>query len=148
MFGLSFTEIMVVLVISFLIFGPEQFPVMVKKAIKQIGEFKRYISQAQNSFHDFTRDVEKEFNPNDWSDESKKHNVDQRPTTFEENTIALLANVSTNPGDYDSKPLEQWRWQTHPQGKPGDFESEPFDWKSKTRSPYGRIIVMVPPHAL
>lgn len=128
MFGLSFTEIMVVMVISFLIFGPEQFPIMVKKAIKQISEFKRYLSQAQNSFHDFTRDVEKEFDPNKWTGNKSENGVSQDPLTAEENTIALLAKVSTNPGDYDSKPLEQWRWQ--PQGKPADFESEPFDWKS------------------
>lgn len=130
MFGLSFTEIMVVMVISFLIFGPEQFPVMVKKAIKQISELKRYIAQAQNSFHDFTRDVEKEFDPNQWTGDSDSQSVSHDYHSTEEKNIALLAQVSTDPTDYDSKPLEQWRWQTQTQGKPEDFSSEPFDWKS------------------
>jgi Sec-independent protein translocase protein TatA len=131
MFGLSFTEIIVVMVISFLIFGPEQFPIMVKKAIKQISEFKRYISQAQNSFHDFTRDVEKEFDPNQWTGNTDEHSVSHDQVSEEEKKVALLASVSIDPNDYDPKPLDQWRWQTQPEGKPSDFDNEPFDWKAQ-----------------
>lgn len=128
MFGLSFTEIIFAMVVSFLIFGPEQFPIMLKKAIQQISQLKRYISQAQNSFHDFTRDMENEFNPNQWANsDSVSQDGSDTNTTAE---ISYADELSINPNEYASTPLDNWRWQSQPEGKPGDFEQEPFDWKA------------------
>jgi len=127
MFGLSFFEIAVVMLISFLIFGPEQFPVMVKKAIQQISQLKKYMYQAQSSFHDFTRDIEKDFNPNKWtSSDSVAHSTSSET----EKAIALLPKVSTNPSEYESVAMKHWRWESITQGKPQDFETETFDWKT------------------
>ena len=134
MFGLSFTEIIVVMVISFLIFGPEQFPIMVKKAVQNISAFKKYIAQAQNSFTDFTRDVEKEFDPTQWAEDSNNSVAQGYHDEQNSSATILVEELSTNPNDYEITPLTQWRWQAQVQSKPGDFESEPFDWKAKTES--------------
>ena len=63
MFGLSFSELAVAGLVAFVLFGPEQFPVMVRQAIKGISEFKKFVYEAQMSVRDFTQDIEKELNP-------------------------------------------------------------------------------------
>lgn len=66
MFGLSFTEIFFILLICFLIFGPEQFPIMLKKAYKLFAQVKGYITEAQTSFQTIVQDIEKDVNPMNW----------------------------------------------------------------------------------
>ena len=68
MFGLSFTEIFFILLIAFMVFGPEQFPSMVKKAFQLIKQIKSYIYEAQNSLHTIASDLEKDINPLNWEE--------------------------------------------------------------------------------
>ena len=90
MFGLSFIEIGFVLVVAFLIFGPEQFPVMLKKAIVLIRDLKKHSFQAQQAFHKLTRQVESEFDVNNWiGSEESKHQV-------ERDVASALSNITEN----------------------------------------------------
>ena len=68
MFGLSFLEILVVLFVTFMIFGPEKFPEMLKKAFVFIKEAKRYVADAQHNIQNIATDIEKEVNPLKWDD--------------------------------------------------------------------------------
>jgi len=129
MFGLSFMEILVAMVVSFLIFGPEQFPVMLKKAIQHIGTFKRYMYKAQNSFNDFTRDIEKDFAPDKWTGSSDS--VEHSGYDEQEEAAAVVADLSSNPDDYETESLSNWRWQSEPKGDPSKFDPQPFDWKTQ-----------------
>jgi Sec-independent protein translocase protein TatA len=89
MFGLSFIEIAFIMVTAFMIFGPEQFPTMVKKAFMLIKEVKNYISEAQNSLHTIASDLEKDINPLNWeggNDFKKiKNELESLPEEISEN---------------------------------------------------------------
>lgn len=65
MFGLGFFEIMAVILIAFLVFGPRQFPIIAKNFIKALNEFRKVFlkieedlnqvkSEVQNQLHQVT----------------------------------------------------------------------------------------------
>ena len=69
-------EILLIVVISILVVGPKDFPIMLKKIGQWINTFKRYFSDIQNSitnFHENFDDQEKEKeNVEEKKEENKK----------------------------------------------------------------------------
>ena len=53
-------EILIVVVLSILIIGPKDFPIMLKKIGTWIGSFKRYFSEIQRDITDVKNAVEDE----------------------------------------------------------------------------------------
>ena len=53
-------EILIVVVVSILIVGPKDFPLMIKKIGSWVGAFKNYFNQVQNDISDIENSVEEE----------------------------------------------------------------------------------------
>ena len=60
MFGLGFTEILVLGLIAFLVFGPQQFPVVVKNFIKFFNELRQTFTDVKTEFYDVETEVKKQ----------------------------------------------------------------------------------------
>lgn len=58
MFDLSLIEMGFILVVAFVIFGPERFPVMLREAFTWFRKIKDFAMQAQMSLSEIGRDVE------------------------------------------------------------------------------------------
>jgi Tat protein translocase TatB subunit len=73
MFDLSFGEIMLALVIAFVIFGPERFPVMLKEAIGWIKKVKNMAFEAQRSLDQLGQNIKHELpDASSWTPSSNK----------------------------------------------------------------------------
>ncbi len=59
MFGLGFVEILILALIAFLVFGPEQFPVAAKNFIKLLNELRQAFTDVKSSFDDTQTSAEK-----------------------------------------------------------------------------------------
>ena len=59
MFGLGFIEILILILIAFLVFGPEQFPVVAKNFIKLLNELRRAFTEVKSEFYDVQTETEK-----------------------------------------------------------------------------------------
>ena len=55
-------EILIVVVLSILIVGPKDFPIMVKKIGSWVGSFKNYFSDLQNTVSEFEETVDEDIN--------------------------------------------------------------------------------------
>ena len=60
MFGLGFSEILIMALIAFLAFGPKQFPIIAKEFIKLFNELKRSFTNIKTDFHDIEIELEKQ----------------------------------------------------------------------------------------
>ena len=65
-------EILIIVVLSILIIGPKDFPIMLKKIGSWIGSFKNYFSEVQKDITDI--DIEEEFN-SEKNDNKIKNNI-------------------------------------------------------------------------
>ncbi|MCZ0932325.1 MAG: twin-arginine translocase TatA/TatE family subunit [Oligoflexia bacterium] len=61
MFGLGFTEILLLILIAFLIFGPQQFPTVMKNFIKILNELKSAFTEVKSEFYDVQTEADKQF---------------------------------------------------------------------------------------
>lgn len=61
MFGLGLTEILIVALVAFLVFGPEQFPSLARSFLKLLNELKAGFSDVQSEFDNLEDEVQKEF---------------------------------------------------------------------------------------
>ena len=59
MFGLGFTEIVVLLLIAFLVFGPKKFPLVAKNFIRLLNELRRAWDEVQTEFQETRSEAEK-----------------------------------------------------------------------------------------
>ena len=53
-------EILIIVVLSILIIGPKDFPIVLKKIGKWVGSFKNYFSEIQRDIADAQNDIEDE----------------------------------------------------------------------------------------
>ena len=53
-------EILIIVVLSILIIGPKDFPIVLKKIGKWVGSFKNYFSEIQRDITDAQNDIEDE----------------------------------------------------------------------------------------
>ena len=53
-------EILIIVVLSILIIGPKDFPIMLKKIGSWVGSFKSYFSEVQKNISDIENTVEEE----------------------------------------------------------------------------------------
>ena len=53
-------EILIIVVLSILIIGPKDFPIVLKKIGKWVGSFKNYFSEIQRDMTDAQNDIEDE----------------------------------------------------------------------------------------
>ena len=60
MFGLGFTEILLLILIAFLIFGPQQFPTVMKNFIKILNELRSAFTEVKSEFHDVQAEANKQ----------------------------------------------------------------------------------------
>jgi len=51
-------EILIIVVLSILIIGPKDFPIMIRKIGGWIGSFKNYFNEMQNDFNDVSVDLD------------------------------------------------------------------------------------------
>jgi len=71
-------EIMVIVVLSILIIGPKDFPVVLRKVGNWINSVKKYFSEIQEDITDFKSDVEEEIFPEkDQINKTKDKNKDE-----------------------------------------------------------------------
>ena len=68
-------EILVIVVLSILIIGPKDFPIMLKKIGSWIGSIKRYFSEIQKDVTDMENSVEEEIS---LKDNYSKNNKDKK----------------------------------------------------------------------
>ena len=61
MFGLGFTEILILILIAFLFFGPQQFPIVMKNFIKILNELKSAFTEVKSEFYDVQTEANKQF---------------------------------------------------------------------------------------
>jgi len=61
MFGLGLTEILIIALVAFLVFGPEKFPSIARNFLKFMNELKSSFSDVQSEFYDLEKEVEEEF---------------------------------------------------------------------------------------
>lgn len=60
MFGLGFSEILIIGLIAFLIFGPKQFPIIARECIKFFNELKQSFSNIKTDLHDIETEMQKQ----------------------------------------------------------------------------------------
>jgi TatA/E family protein of Tat protein translocase len=60
-FGIGAPELMVILIIAIVMFGPDKIPTMAAQVGKTIRDFRRYTSELTKEFDDATGDLRKEF---------------------------------------------------------------------------------------
>jgi len=68
-------EILVIVVLSILIIGPKDFPIMLKKIGSWIGSIRRYFSEIQKDVADMGNTVEEEIS---LKDNNSKNNKDKK----------------------------------------------------------------------
>ena len=61
MFGLGLTEVFIIALVAFLVFGPEKFPSIAKNFLKFLNELKASFSEVQSELYDLEDEVQKEF---------------------------------------------------------------------------------------
>ena len=71
-------EILIIVVLSILIIGPKDFPIVVKKIGNLMGSVKRYFSEIQKNMTDMESVVEDEISlEKDYSNKTKDKNKDE-----------------------------------------------------------------------
>lgn len=61
LFGIGTPDIMIILILAIIIFGPDKIPTMAAQVGKTIRDFRRYTSELTKEFDDATGDLRKEF---------------------------------------------------------------------------------------
>lgn len=61
MFGLGLLEVLVLLVLAFLVFGPQQFPTVVRNFVKLLNELRLAFTEMKSDFYDVKKETEKHF---------------------------------------------------------------------------------------
>ena len=59
MFGLGFTEVLILALIAFLVFGPKQFPLVAKNFIKFLNELRMAFMDVKTEFYDAQTEAQK-----------------------------------------------------------------------------------------
>ena len=67
-------EILIIVVLSILIIGPKDFPVMLKKIGSWIASFKNYFAEIQRNVTDVESTIEEEINPKENTSKIKDNN--------------------------------------------------------------------------
>lgn len=132
MFGLSFMEIAFIMLIAFLIFGPEQFPLMLKQAIGLIAKIKSLASQAQSGFHKLSSEIEGQINPIK-EDLQKQltvpdHTVSTNSTNeTQDNEENQQYFISEDANNYEDRPLAPDFFYECKEQSPNDYSDQPID---------------------
>lgn len=109
MFGLSFIEIIVILLVAFIIFGPEQFPMMIKKIILAISTVKGYIVQFQDEFRRLSTSFEKELTPLNIAESLQKNNVEAKQEVKQkEESSQLIETLDEDQSHYSKIARKSW----------------------------------------
>ncbi len=59
MFGLGGIEILILIVIAFLVFGPKEFPIVVKNFVKLFNELRSIFTSVESEFYDLKTEGQK-----------------------------------------------------------------------------------------
>ncbi len=70
-------EILIVVVLSILIVGPKDFPIMIRKIGSWVGTFKSYFADIQNTVSEIEEPIEEDNNPE--KDLQKKNKKNESP---------------------------------------------------------------------
>ncbi|MDE0092808.1 MAG: twin-arginine translocase TatA/TatE family subunit [Oligoflexia bacterium] len=60
MFGLGLTEILLLVLLAFLVFGPQQFPIVARNFIKFLNELKDAFTEVKSEFYNVQTEVDKQ----------------------------------------------------------------------------------------
>tara|TARA_B100001750_G_scaffold218132_1_gene204021 strand:+ start:300 stop:539 length:240 start_codon:yes stop_codon:yes gene_type:complete len=72
-------EILIIVVLSIIIIGPKDFPLMLKKMGSWIGSFKNYFNEVQREITDVESSIEEEISPKKISsDQTQNKNKDEQ----------------------------------------------------------------------
>ena len=104
MFGLSFLEILVIAVGAFLVFGPERFPLMLKKIVRIIKTFKDLGTHLQREILENTQKIENEIKPIELSE-------------MKDEIQPFISDLSTTEDKKDVDSEIQKSSENHPSGK-------------------------------
>ena len=133
MFELSFSEIAFAAVVAFILFGPEQFPVMARKAAQYFKKAKAYIHQAQVSF----QEMSKELVPD--TDLSKPINLKDfmgtpmnRAATKNRDEGLKMVNLDKEPTHYPS--TQPWRKAIQIDRHKANYSIETHSWREPLKT--------------
>lgn len=127
MFGLSLFEIVFVLVVAFLIFGPEEFPQKIKQVYALIMKFKDYIHQAQTGFSKMRTDFEDQIKPIGKEFESSLSAVTEGASfDADAQVVEEICFVEEDKHDsFETEAMDLMSFQIFPDEEAENFESEP-----------------------
>ena len=136
MFGLSLWEIGAAAMVAFLIFGPEQFPVMIRQIMDTIKKTKDLALQAQQTFSNLSSDLESTISDSlapikndNWSASSEQHS-NLRDSSPQPELETISVDMNTN--NYQQQNLD-WEQVAKIDDNPRNYENARFDWKSIAR---------------
>lgn len=139
MFGLSFSELALAAIVAFILFGPEQFPSMVRQIVTWVQQLKKFATEAQTSLRDATESLEKDlnlpelstlntsFNPKEWTQSPQQNQVshdtqvslekiqlDLKPEHYKKSKVdwKQLIDIDRNPDHYKEEALPQEELRT------------------------------------
>jgi Sec-independent protein translocase protein TatA len=108
MFDLSFGEIALAVVVAFVIFGPERFPVMLKEAITWIKKIKNMAFEAQRSLDHLGESIKEDLpSPDIWTPSSIISSGQNNSTT--PSSALEPIEIDRNPEVYSK---EGFHWRT------------------------------------
>ncbi len=87
MFGMGFTEILVILVLALIIIGPRKFPEMAKTLGRGLAEFRRTSDEIRGTLNDSISDVARDAFVNDFEEANKQpESPDSAPNDTSDDT--------------------------------------------------------------
>ena len=126
MFDLSFTEIALIGGVAFIIFGPEKFPVMVRKGAVYFKQLKNYIHQAQVSFQEMGKELVPDLELNKINNLKDFMGTPMNRSNKSADGTQLI-KLDKDPSHY---PMPQaWRTRIAIDRSKDNYSTEPFDWR-------------------
>ena len=99
MFGLGFTEILILALIAFLVFGPKQFPTVARSFVKLLNELRMAFSEVKTEFDSAQNEAQKHIH-------QLKDHVGQDILSIKDSLkeeFSLISEDLPRPDDFPSK---------------------------------------------
>lgn len=137
MFGLSLWEIGVATLVAFLIFGPEQFPVMIRQIMDSIKKAKDFALQAQQTFSNLSSDLESTINDSLEPIKSSplQHGLGHSTKGRESSHEPLLDTISLDMVAENYEPQKiNWKECVEIDADASNYQKDPHNWKKQSET--------------
>jgi Sec-independent protein translocase protein TatA len=132
MFGLSFAELAFAALVAFILFGPEQFPIMARQAVLWIRKIKTFANQAQATLQEMGKELipeaelkklNKPINLKDFIGSPSKTNYSNSPSSS-----LKIIQLDRDPAHYPH--LVNWRNKVLMDRQRQNYHSQTTDWST------------------